>query len=64
MAKSMALGGGGRFAKLAKKTGSKRLAAWIGRKKHGKKKMAAMSAKGRKRASSRKKSSSRKKRRS
>ena len=61
MAKSMALGGGGRFAKLAKKTGSKRLAAWIGRKKHGKKKMASMSAKGRKRAAS-KKLSSRKKR--
>ena len=54
MAKSMRLGGGGRFAKLAKKTGSKRLAAWIGRKKHGKKKMAAMSAAGRKRSSSRK----------
>jgi len=63
MAKSMALGGGGRFAKLAKKTGSKRLAAWIGRKKHGKKKMASMSAKGRKRASS-KKRSTRKKRKS
>ena len=61
MAKSMRLGGGGRFAKLAKKTGSKRLAAWIGRKKHGKKKMASMSAKGRKRAAS-KKSSSRKRR--
>ena len=63
MAKSMALGGGGRFAKLAKKTGSKRLDAWIGRKKHGKKKMASMSAKGRKRASS-KKRSTRKKRKS
>jgi len=63
MAKSMRLGGGGRFAKLAKKTGSKRLAAWIGRKKHGKKKMASMSAKGRKRASS-KKRSTRKKRKS
>ena len=59
----MRLGGGGRFAKLAKKTGSKRLAAWIGRKKHGKKKMASMSAKGRKRASS-KKRSTRKKRKS
>ena len=59
----MALGGGGRFAKLAKKTGSKRLAAWIGRKKHCKKKMASMSAKGRKRASS-KKRSTRKKRKS
>ena len=59
----MRLGGGGRFAKLAKKTGSKRLAAWIGRKKHGKKKMASMSAKGRKRAPS-KKRSTRKKRKS
>ena len=60
MAKSMRLGGGGRFAKLAKKTGSKRLAAWIGRKKHGKKKMASMSAKGRKRASSKKRSTRKK----
>ena len=56
----MRLGGGGRFAKLAKKTGSKRLAAWIGRKKHGKKKMASMSAKGRKRASSKKRSTRKK----
>ena len=52
MAKSMALGGGGRFAKLAKKTGSKRLAAWIGRKKHGKKKFQELAAKGRRRKSS------------
>ena len=56
----MRLGGGGRFAKLAKKTGSKRLAAWNGRKKHGKKKMASMSAKGRKRASSKKRSTRKK----
>lgn len=47
--KSMRLGGGGRFAKLAKKVGSKRLAAYIGRKKYGKKKMASMAAKGRRR---------------
>ena len=55
MAKSMALGGGGRFAKLKKKLGGKgvknpaALAAHIGRKKYGKKKMAKMSATGRKR---------------
>lgn len=49
MGKSMKLGGGGRFAKLAKSTGSPALAAWIGRKKYGSKKMASMSAKGRKR---------------
>jgi len=61
MAKSMALGGGGRFAKLKKKLGSQgvsnpgALAAHIGRKKHGKKKMAEMSAAGKKRSSSRKK---------
>ncbi len=50
MAKSMKLGGGGRFAALAKKT-SPALAAYIGRKKYGASKMAKMSAKGRKRAS-------------
>jgi len=61
VAKSMRLGGGGRFAKLKKKLGKKgvknpaALAAHIGRKKYGKKKMASMSAKGRKRSSSRKK---------
>lgn len=56
MAKSMKLGGGGRFAKLkgklSKRYGAKRagaIAASIGRKKYGKKKMARMSAKGRKR---------------
>ena len=42
------LGSGERFAKVAKETGSKALAAWIGRKKWGKKKMAALSKKGRK----------------
>lgn len=41
------LGQGGRFAALAKKTGSKALAAYIGRKKYGAKKMASMAAKGR-----------------
>ena len=51
----MRLGGGGRFAKLKKKLGGKgvknpaALAAHIGRKKYGKKKMAKMSATGRKR---------------
>ena len=48
--KSMKPGGGGRFKKLAKKVGSPALAAWIGRKKYGKKRMAKMSAAGRKRA--------------
>lgn len=47
MGKSMRLGGGGRFAKLAKKVHSKRLAAWIGRKKYGNKKMTKMAEKGR-----------------
>lgn len=45
----MKLGGGGRFAKLAKKVGSPALAAFIGRKKLGKKKFQALAAKGRKR---------------
>ncbi len=40
MAKSMKLGGGGRFAALKKKVGSAALAAYIGRKKYGAKKMA------------------------
>ena len=48
------LGSGARFKALKKKVGSAALAAHIGRKKHGKKKMAAMSAAGRKRSSSRK----------
>lgn len=43
------LGSGGRFRALAKKVGSKRLAAWIGRKKYGAKKMAKMAAAGRRR---------------
>jgi hypothetical protein len=44
--KSMVLGGGGRFAALADKT-SPAIAAMIGRKKYGAKKMASMAAKGR-----------------
>lgn len=55
--KSMKLGGGGRFAKLKGKLSGKPgvynpggLAAYIGRKKYGKAKMASMSAKGRKRS--------------
>lgn len=54
MAKSMKPGGGGRFAKLKKKTGSGALAAWIGRKKYGKKKFQQMASKGRKRANNKK----------
>lgn len=53
--KSMKLGGGGRFAKLEKSIAAKggvknpaAVAASIGRKKYGAKKMAAMAAKGRK----------------
>jgi hypothetical protein len=42
------LGQGGRFAALAKKTGSKALAAFIGRKKLGKKKFQSLAAKGKK----------------
>ncbi len=55
--KSMKLGGGGRFAKLEKSIAAKgkvknpaAVAASIGRKKYGAEKMAAMAAKGRKRA--------------
>ena len=55
--KSMKLGGGGRFAKLEKSIAARggmknpaAVAASIGRKKYGAKKMAAMAAKGRKRA--------------
>jgi len=44
--KSMRLGGGGRFAKLAKAT-SPAIAASIGMKKYGKKKMESWSKKGR-----------------
>ena len=45
------LGSGSRFRALAKKTGSAALAAWIGRRKYGKKKFAALGRKGRKRRS-------------
>jgi hypothetical protein len=47
MARKPRLGSGGRFKALAKKKG-KKLAAWIGRKKYGKK-MNKMAAAGRKR---------------
>lgn len=57
MAKSMKIGGGGRFAKLKGELAHEKgisnpgaVAASIGRKKYGAKKMASMSAKGRKRA--------------
>lgn len=42
------LGSGERFDQLAKKTGSPALAAWIGRKKYGKKGFAKLSQKGKK----------------
>lgn len=57
MAKSMKPGGGGRFEKLEGKLegrygkkSAKKIAASIGRKKYGGKKMARMAAKGRKKA--------------
>ena len=50
MAKSMKPGGGGRFAKMVASGKSPALAAYIGRKKYGSKKMAKFSAAGRKRA--------------
>jgi hypothetical protein len=42
------LGSGARFKSLAKKVGSKKLAAYIGRKKYGTKKFSSLAAKGRK----------------
>ena len=42
--KSMELGGGGKFAALSKKVGSPALAAFIGRKKYGAKKMSMMAS--------------------
>jgi hypothetical protein len=42
------LGSGARFKALKKKVGSAKLAAWIGRKKYGKKKFASLSRKGKK----------------
>lgn len=50
MAKSMAPGGGGRFAAMVRSGKSPALAAYIGRKKYGKKKMAHFAAEGRHRA--------------
>lgn len=44
------LGGGGRFAQMEAKGASPALAAFIGRKLYGKKKMAKMSSAGRKSA--------------
>jgi hypothetical protein len=57
MAKSMRLGGGGRFAKLVSKlkaqgksaSSARKIAAAVGRKRYGKKKMAKWSVAGRKR---------------
>jgi hypothetical protein len=42
------LGSGARFKALTKKVGSPALAAWIGRKKYGKKKFAKLSVIGKK----------------
>ena len=42
------LGSGARFKALTKKVGSKALAAFIGRKKYGKKKFQSLAKKGRK----------------
>ena len=52
--KSMKPGGGGRFAKMVASGKSPALAAFIGRKKYGAKKMASFSAQGRKRAAKKK----------
>lgn len=46
--KSNKLGGGGRFKQLVAQGKSPALAAFIGRKKYGAKKMGALSAKGKK----------------
>jgi len=60
MAKKQKLGSGKRFASLTRKLSKKgasnpgALAAYIGRKKYGAKKMASLTAKGRKRASKKK----------
>jgi hypothetical protein len=48
--KSNKLGGGGRFAQMEAKGVSPALAAYIGRKVHGAKSMAKMSAKARKKS--------------
>lgn len=49
MGRKPKLGSGGRFKALSKKVGSDALAAYIGRKKYGAKKMAKMAAAGRRR---------------
>jgi len=49
MAKSMEPGGGGRFQKLVSEGKSPALAAYIGRKKYGAKKMSQFSRQGRSR---------------
>ena len=49
------LGTGRRFRAVAKKTGSKALAAYIGRRKYGAKRMAQMAATGRRRAARKRK---------
>ena len=49
MTKKPKLGTGKRFKALAKKVHSKALAAWIGRKKYGKKKFAKLSTSGKRR---------------
>ena len=46
MPRKAKLGSGKRFAKLEKQVGSPELAAWIGRKKFGNKKMNKMAQKG------------------
>jgi len=63
--KSLKPGGGGRFQKLKDKLKGKvknpgAVAAKIGRKKYGKKKMAKFSAQGRKRAATKKKATKKK----
>lgn len=51
MARKARLGSGKRFKSLSRKVGSKALAAYIGRKKYGKRRMAKMAAAGRRRKS-------------
>lgn len=48
--KSNKLGGGGRFKQMEHEGMSDKLIAWIGRRRHGAKKMAGMAAKGKERA--------------
>ena len=50
MSKSMKVGGGGRFAAMVASGKSPALAAYIGRRKYGAKRMAKMAAHGRERA--------------